>query len=323
VEQLGRAAARTHRCNEDYSLESLLTWPVKPPAPAGLYVTCRSLPQAEAAFAAGADGLYLDFLALTGLGTAVRSLRQSGAPFIGVALPRIRKPGEHKIDEYVQRLAPDALLLRSLGQLVSFTEDGRWRPLRERNARPLLIADFSLNIANTLSAIDILARSIDVFTPCHDLDAAQLHALLDSPLGPFAEVAIHHPMPLFHMEHCVIAAHLSEGSDYRDCGRPCDAHQLSLRDRKGNEWPIEADIGCRNTVLHGTPQSAAHHWPRLRSANVRRLRIELLRESAETTRTIVECYRSLLAEDCSARDVRARLATAGVRILEGSLRVLG
>lgn len=323
VEQLGRAAVRSYSCNQDYSLESLLTWPEKPPAPAGLYVTCRSLPQAESALAAGADGIYLDFLALTGLGSAVRSLRQAGAPFIGVALPRVRKPGEQKIDEYVHRLAPDALLLRSLGQLVSFTKDERENPLTNSNERPLLIADFSLNVANTLSAIDILARSIDVFTPCYDLDAAQLHALLDSPLGPFAEVAIHHPMPLFHMEHCVIAAHLSKGSDYRDCGRPCDAHQISLRDRKGNEWPIEADIGCRNTVLHGTPQSAAHHWARLRSVNVRRLRIELLRESAETTRTIVECYRALMAEDCSARDLRARLATAGVRTLEGSLRVLG
>jgi len=323
VEQLGQAAVRAHHCNKDYSLESLLTWPTNPPAPAGLYVTCRSLPQAEAALAAGADGIYLDFLALTGLGNAVRSLRQSGTPFIGVALPRVRKPGEQKIEEYVHRLAPDALLLRSLGQLVSFTAIGRGQPLSEHSVRPLLVADFSINIANTLSAIDILARSIDVFTPCHDLDAAQLHALLDSPLGPFAEVAIHHPMPLFHMEHCVIAAHLSKGSDYRNCGRPCDAHQISLRDRTGNEWPIEADIGCRNTVLHGTPQSAAHHWARLRSANVRRLRIELLRESAETTRTIVECYRSLMAEDCSAREVRTRLASVGVRTLEGSLRVLG
>jgi U32 family peptidase len=323
VEQLGRAATRSHPCNQDYSLESLLTWPEKPPPPAGLYVTCRSLPQAESALSAGAEGIYLDFLALTGLGNAVRSLRQLGAPFIGVALPRVRKPGEQKIDEYVHRLAPDALLLRSLGQLVNFTEHRQRTPFSENGVRPLLIADFSLNVANTLSALDILSRSIDAFTPCYDLDAAQLHALLDSPLGPFAEVAIHHPMPLFHMEHCVIAAHLSKGRDYRDCGRPCDTHQISLRDRKGNDWPIEADIGCRNTVLHGTSQSAAHHWARLHSVNVRRLRIELLRESAETTRAIVECYRSLMAEDCSARDVRTRLATAGVRTLEGSLRVLG
>jgi hypothetical protein len=61
---------------------------------------------------------------------------------------------------------------------------------------------------------------------------------------------VHHPMPLFHMEHCVYAALLSEGRDHLTCGRPCEHRKISLKDRAGMSHPVEADVGCRNTVFH-------------------------------------------------------------------------
>ena len=85
---------------------------------------CRNRAQADAALAAGADGVYLDFLELTGTGTALRELRATGA-FVGVAPPRIRKPGEEKIDRYLASLAPDAVLVRSLGALFELDRAGK------------------------------------------------------------------------------------------------------------------------------------------------------------------------------------------------------
>jgi putative protease len=67
------------------------------------------------------------------------------------------------------------------------------------------IGDFSLNVTNRLAAAFVLSRDLAAFTPSFDLDASQLTGLLATPFGPFAEVVVHHPMPLFHMEHCVIA----------------------------------------------------------------------------------------------------------------------
>ena len=79
---------------------------------------CRNLEQATAALDAGADGVYLDFLELTGTAPRCRARSASdGRAFVGVAPPRIRKPGEEKIDRYVASLAPDALLVRGLGAL--------------------------------------------------------------------------------------------------------------------------------------------------------------------------------------------------------------
>lgn len=287
--------------------------PDRAPPPGGLFVLCRTREQAEAALASGADGVYLDFLELTGTGAAVRALREGGQkPCIGLAPPRIRKPGEEKIDKYLLSLEPDILLVRGLGALREGVGLGIPR-----------VGDFSLNVTNRLSAAEVLARELVAFTPSFDLDATQLAALLHSPFGPWAEVVVHHPMPLFHMEHCVIAALLSNGKDYRDCGRPCEKHRVSLKDRAGMEHPVEADVGCRNTVFHAAAQSAASLVGAAQAGGTRRFRIELVRETAEDVAKVVGAYRRLLDGKTSAPEVwRALKTEGGYGVVKGSLRVL-
>jgi putative protease len=301
--------------------------PERAPPPPGLFVLCRNESQAHAAVDAGADGVMLDFLELTGTGAALRSLRARD-PRIHVTLapPRIRKPGEEKIDRYLRDLAPDALLVRSLGALRE-ASDGASRRSSGAGSAPgadvACIGDFSLNVANRLTAAEVLAHGLAAFTPSFDLDAAQLAAFCATPFGPWAEIVVHHPMPLFHMEHCVIAALLSEGRDHRTCGRPCDRHKVSLRDRAGMDHPVEADVGCRNTVFHAAPQSAAGVVPLLQKSGVRRFRVELVRESCEDVARVVAAYRSLLEGRTTPADLRRALATAGgYGVVPGSLRVL-
>lgn len=287
------------------------------PSP-GLFVLCRNLQQAHAALDAGASGVYLDFLELTGTGEALRLLRERRA-FVGVAPPRIRKPGEAKIDRYIRSLKPDAILVRGLGAL---------RELREAPFESMAIGDFSLNVTNRITAAEMLARGLVAFTPSFDLDAAQLLSLMSgsdigAAFGPWAEIVLHHPMALFHMEHCAIAALLSTGTDYRSCGRPCDRHQVSLRDRAGMDHPVEADVGCRNTVFHARPQSAVQLLPQLMAAGVRRFRIELVRETAtEVTRTVT-AYARAIENPTRAHDVWAELRTErGYGVVKGSLRIV-
>jgi putative protease len=284
------------------------------PPDAGLFVLCRSLEQAHAAVDAGADGVILDFLELTGTGAALRSLRaRPDRPHVTLAPPRIRKPGEEKIDAYLRDLRPDALLVRSLGAL----RDGR------SASSPPLIGDFSLNVTNRLTAATVLARGLAAFVPSFDLDAAQLGALCASPFGPFAEVVLYHPMPLFHMEHCVIAALLSEGRDHKTCGRPCEKHRVSLRDRAGMDHPVEADVGCRNTVFHAAAQSAASVAPALQTSRVSRFRVELVRETTADVGRIVDGHKALLAGKTTAKELRRSLKTeGGYGVVAGSLRVV-
>ncbi len=321
VEALAQAAARAHETT-DMHVDALLDAArLLGPLPAGgLFVLCRTLAQAEAALDAGADGVWLDFLALTGTRAAVEALRakrtaqrRDGSFAIGVAPPRIRKPGEEKIDRFLFDLLPDAVLVRGLGMLHDSVKP---------TTATLFVGDFSLNITNRLSAHTVLSRGLAAFTPSFDLDAGQLGALLSSS-GAYAELVIHHPMPLFHTEHCVFAALMSQGADYRSCGRPCDSHTIALRDRVGLDNPVEADVGCRNTVFHAQAQSAASQVAHAQAAGVRRFRIELVRESADDVLRIVASYRALLAGRSKPREIFQALRThEGYGVVRGSLRVL-
>lgn len=282
-----------------------------PGAPSGLWVLARNENQARAALEAGADGVYLDFLELTGTGHAIRALRASFARPIGVCPPRIRKPSEDKIERYLERLEPDYVLVRTLGLL------------RNLFVGPRFIGDFSLNVANARTAEELLARGLDAITPAHDLDAKQLRALAGQPaLAPWLEVVVHHPTPFFHMEHCVFAALLSSGRDHLSCGRPCERHTVELEDRTGARHALEADVGCRNTLFRGESQSAAQDLPLLREGGVRRFRIECLREDPTQVRALVSIYRAILENNAPASAARRELARHGLSTVRGSLQVL-
>jgi putative protease len=99
---------------------------------------------------------------------------------------------------------------------------------------------------------------------------------------------------MFHMEHCVFCAFLSTGKDFHDCGRPCDRHDVRVRDRVGQEHPLKADAGCRNTVFNARAQTGAEFVGRLQALGVRRFRLEFVNESPDEVATTIARYRALL-----------------------------
>jgi putative protease len=208
------------------------------------------------------------------------------------------------------------VLVRSWGSLAYFAA----LPAAER---PVLHGDFSLNITNSISASWVLGKGLATATASHDLDRDQLLALLDhTPAGRIA-VTVHHHIPTFHTEHCVYAHLLSTGKDYKTCGRPCEAHAVSLRDRVGLVHPVVVDVGCRNTVFNAQAQSAAGLVPELITRGVRRLRIELVRETAEETGRLLEAYRQLATGALAPGEVLRRAAVhEQFGVTRGTMRTL-
>jgi putative protease len=241
--------------------------------------------QLDAVLDLGVEEVELDWMELVGLGRAVERARKRGVR-VGVATVRVQKPGEEKIDAHLARLEPDFVLVRSWGSLAWFAEQAQ---------RPALHGDFSLNVTNAITAGYALGLGLDTVTAAHDLDAVQVQALLAAAPRHRVAVTVHHHIPTFHTEHCVYAHLLSEGRDFRTCGRPCESHEVSLRDRTGQVHPVRVDVGCRNTVFDAKAQSAAALVPALLGLGVRRLRVELVRESAAETVRVVSAYRALAA----------------------------
>jgi putative protease len=258
----------------------------------------RTLVQVEVALQLGFAEVELDFMELVGLGIAVEKARAAGARVI-VATPRVQKPGEEGYDKRFERLEPDGILARHLGAVEHF----RRNPHRES-----VHGDFSLNATNALTARTLLGLGLSTLTPAYDLDLAQLLDLCAGVPATLLEVTIHQHLPLFHNEHCVYSHLLSNGHDFRDCGRPCEKHLIHLRDGLGMEHPVIVDVGCRNTVFNARAQSAAGCLPQLLAAGVRRFRVELVRESGAETRRVLTTYAELLR---GAKSPRQAIAEVG------------
>jgi putative protease len=255
-----------------------------------LTVLCRSLEQIEAALRLGLSEIYADFEDLRRYKEAVDLVRQRGyradAPTaqILLATPRIQKAGEQGFFRLIENAQPDGVLIRNLGALDYFKAS----PLRR-------IGDFSLNVANPFTAELLMAEKLERLTVSYDLNAGQVLDLLGTAPPGWFEITLHQHIPMFHMEHCVFAAFLSEGTDHTNCGRPCDTHKVELRDRVGLAHPLKADVGCRNTLFHAQAQSGAAFFESFRALNPAAFRIELLLENGVDTERVLRGYQRLLA----------------------------
>ncbi|WP_224248736.1 U32 family peptidase [Hyalangium gracile] len=283
---------------------------------ARLLPLCRNDAQLEAVIAAGLPEVELDWMEMVGLQRAVERARAAGLR-VTIATVRVQKPGEEGYDQRIDRLRPDAVLVRHWGAMMHFLERPSGQP------RPVLHGDFSLNVTNSVTASYLLGLGLDTLTFSHDLDADQLFALLEhAPAHRFA-VALHHHIATFHTEHCVYSHTLSNGRDFRTCGRPCEKHQISLRDRLGLDHPVIVDVGCRNTVFNAQAQSAASLVPRLLERGVRRFRVEFVRESQEEAARVLSAYQELLAGRLApAEAVRRAAVHEQFGVTKGTMKVL-
>jgi putative protease len=260
-----------------------------------LSVLLRESSQISALDGIDVECVYLDYEFGKDYQESVAVLRRMGLK-VGIATTRIMKPGELGHLKVIDRLRPDVVLIRNLGALQFFQKSDYE-----------LVADFSLNVTNSLTAEWLSKKRISRICPSYDLNREQLLEFCSAAGQTPLEVTIHQYMPTFHMEHCVYAAFLSKGSSYRDCGRPCEKHRVELRDSKGVLHPLKPDAECRNTVFQGKPQSASKLVPDLLKLGVAHYRLEALFETADNLREKIVAYHELLNGHIDSSSLYERL----------------
>lgn len=292
----------------DSALEPTPSVEINIDSPAALVVLCRTLEQLQAAVGLNCVDFECDFQDIREYREAVKVVGDSGKR-LWLAPPRITKPGEAFYAAKVAKYGAHGILARNLAHIELCREQGL-----------PFVADFSLNATNELTVATLLERGATRVTPSYDMDREQLKRLVDQVDASRLEVVVHQHMPMFHMEHCVFCALISPGTNKTNCGRPCDRHQVKLRDRIGMEHPLKADVACRNTLYNATPQSGAEVVHDLMRRGVRHLRIELLESNANETVRIFQTYAQLLAGELTGTEVWQRLQAANrVGVTRGTL----
>ncbi|GAX25725.1 hypothetical protein FisN_14Lh038 [Fistulifera solaris] len=273
-----------------------------------LSVLCRSLEQVDVLCdmiendeSAIVDEIIIDFLEVQGMQDAMERIQLVTKRTIRIVLasPRILKPAEDGIWKTLLSLRPDALLVRSPGLLYRMQQlqkVGQVEINGEMIPIPPLFGDFSLNVANPLTAFEFLQQGLERIAPTYDLNARAISALARTMASPQQlEVVAHAKLPTFHTEHCVFARFLSKGNSYQDCGHVCTRHSVHLRDgNTGADQLVLADMGCRNTVFSAEAQSGVHSLKEWHQAGVGRVRIELVDECLEDIRRMITGYEQVL-----------------------------
>jgi putative protease len=258
-----------------------------------LFVLCRTKDQIDAALETGISRLYLDFEDIRRYADLVADIKaRSDTAQVWLATPRIQKSGEAGFFKLIQRAEPHGVLIRNLGAMAFFSGEGI-----------PMTGDFSLNVANPLTAEILKKSGLERLTISYDLSIEQVLDLLGGAPPEWFELTLHQHMPMFHMEHCVFAAFMSEGTDFTNCGRPCEKHRVHLRDRVGMAHPLKADVGCRNTLFNAVPQTGAQYFTALRQAGLGAFRVELLEEDKGESLRVLRTYQDLLAGKRPSDDI--------------------
>jgi putative protease len=277
-----------------------------------LSALCRTTAQVEAAVSAGIRTIYAEYQDIKLYPEAVAEARKVAGTTIFLATPRIQKPGEANIFRFLTKQGADGLLVRNAGGLLHAAEHN-----------VPFVADFSLNAANELAVEFYKGRGAIRVTASYDLSFEQLDDLIRAVPPDWLEVVLHQQIPMFHMEHCVFCAFLSPGTDATNCGRPCDHHDVKLRDRVGMDHPLKADVGCRNTLYNAVPQTAAEYLPRLLARGVTHFRVEFLDDTPEAVTRTIGLYAEAITGGRDPKTLwRDLKATGKYGVTRGALAIL-
>jgi putative protease len=246
-----------------------------------LKIVVRTIDQVKAACETDVDVIVFDFNDLKFFQKAA-SICEKHKKEYHIATPRIQKPKEEGFFRVIEKLSPKGVLIRNLGSLEYF-----------KNSHDFVITgDYSLNITNDFSKSEFENYGMQRLTPSYEMDVKQLGEMI-SDLGENIEMAIHYYIPAFHSEYCHWVGNLVlTGKAKPFCGELCQSRPISVTDRKGIEHPIQSDAFCRNTVFNGQPVSYFQKIQELKLMKINSFRIEVVYETAEEVKKLINFYRS-------------------------------
>lgn len=287
--RLKEIEAREHRPEPKFTDRIARPTPKK----ADFLVAVDTLGKAEAALAAGADGILFGgesyehrVIAPEEYERAWQMAREAGSR-IDFNTPRIVHDGQQK---HVERLLaafaafpPDAVHVHNIAMLA----------LVRRLTDFAIHADYSLISYNkqTLAFLKDYGASGATLSP--ELTAKEIRQLAkESPL-PLTCI-VHGRLELMVSNYCVTGSFLG-GCGEGPCTQPCTRGHFALKDRKDALFPLAMDQFCHMHVLNSKVLSMMPHAMKFRAAGIETMQIEAKAMGEKEIAAIVKAYRKAMA----------------------------
>ena len=199
------------------------------------------------------------------------------------ATPRVVKDDEveaykHTLEAIVQA-HPDSISIHVPQALL-------W--LRELGYTGAIEADTGLNIFNTPTLHFWEQLHISCVNPSQELTLKQITELAKHSHVPI-ETMIHGYTEMMISEYCAIASFIGTGSKV-NCPMPCVKESYSLKDRKGEIFPIRTDPYCRMHIMNSHEMDMRAYVPMLLQKGISILRVDGRHMKPSYVKDIVSQY---------------------------------
>ena len=199
------------------------------------------------------------------------------------ATPRVVKDDEveaykHTLEAIVQA-RPDSISIHVPQALL-------W--LRELGYTGAIEADTGLNIFNTPTLHFWEQLHISCVNPSQELTLKQITELAKHSHVPI-ETMIHGYTEMMISEYCAIASFVGTGSKV-NCPMPCVKESYSLKDRKGEIFPIRTDPYCRMHIMNSHEMDMRAYVPMLLQKGISILRVDGRHMKPSYVKDIVSRY---------------------------------
>ena len=199
------------------------------------------------------------------------------------ATPRVVKDDEveaykHTLEAIVQA-HPDSISIHVPQALL-------W--LRELGYTGAIEADTGLNIFNTPTLHFWEQLHISCVNPSQELTLKQITELAKHSHVPI-ETMIHGYTEMMISEYCAIASFVGTGSKV-NCPMPCIKKSYSLKDRKGEIFPIRTDPYCRMHIMNSHEMDMRAYVPMLLQKGISILRVDGRHMKPSYVKDIVSQY---------------------------------
>ena len=199
------------------------------------------------------------------------------------ATPRVVKDDEveaykHTLEAIVQA-HPDSISIHVTQALL-------W--LRELGYTGAIEADTGLNIFNTPTLHFWEQLHISCVNPSQELTLKQITELAKHSHVPI-ETMIHGYTEMMISEYCAIASFVGTGSKV-NCPMPCVKEAYSLKDRKGEIFPIRTDPYCRMHIMNSHEMDMRAYVPMLLQKGISILRVDGRHMKPSYVKDIVSQY---------------------------------